>query len=68
MIDANWTIGHTEPLAVFIYRLSYLIASYKLQIVLTFQTTVKWFLISYSFSCVSSWLTPISVLFYNYFF
>jgi hypothetical protein len=29
MIDTNWTIGHTEPLAVFIYRRSYLIASYK---------------------------------------
>jgi len=29
MIDANWTIGYTEPLAVFIYRRSYLTASYK---------------------------------------
>jgi len=29
MIGANWTIGHTEPLAVFIYQRSYLIASYK---------------------------------------
>jgi hypothetical protein len=29
MIDANWTIGHTEPLAVFIYRRSYLIASHN---------------------------------------
>jgi hypothetical protein len=31
MIDANWTIGHTstEPLAVFMYQRSYLMASYK---------------------------------------
>ena len=29
MIDANWTIGYTEPLAVFIYRRSYRIASNK---------------------------------------
>jgi hypothetical protein len=29
MIDANWTIGHTEQLAVFIYQLSYRIASNK---------------------------------------
>ena len=29
MIDANRTIGYTEPLAVFIYRRSYLTASYK---------------------------------------
>jgi len=31
MIDANWTIGHTEPPAGFtrIYRRSYLIASYN---------------------------------------
>ena len=29
MIDANRTIGHTEPLAVFIYQRPYLIASYK---------------------------------------
>jgi len=29
MIDANWTIGHTEQLAGFIYQRSYLIASYK---------------------------------------
>jgi len=29
MIAPNWTIGHILPLAVFIYQLSYLIASYK---------------------------------------
>jgi len=29
MIDANWTIGYTEQLAVFIYQRSYRIASYK---------------------------------------
>jgi len=29
MIDANWTIGHTEQLAEFIYQRSYRIASYK---------------------------------------
>jgi len=29
MIDVNWTIGHTEQLAVFIYQQSYRIASYK---------------------------------------
>jgi len=29
MIDANWTIGHTETPALFIYQRSYLIASYK---------------------------------------
>jgi len=29
MTDANWTIGYTEPLAVFIYGRSYSIASYK---------------------------------------
>jgi len=27
MIGANWTIGHTEQLTVFIYQRSYLIAS-----------------------------------------
>jgi len=29
MVDANWIIGHTEQLTVFIYQRSYLIASYK---------------------------------------
>ena len=29
MIDANWTIGHTETLAVFIYQWLFLTASYK---------------------------------------
>jgi len=27
MIDAHWTIGHTEPTAVFIFQRPYLIAS-----------------------------------------
>jgi hypothetical protein len=29
MVDANWTVGHTERPAGFIYRRSYVIASYK---------------------------------------
>jgi len=29
MIDANWTIGHTETPAVFIYQRAYLIVPYK---------------------------------------
>jgi len=29
MIDANWTIGHTERMAVFIYQRSDRMAAYK---------------------------------------
>ena len=44
MIDAHSNLGHNESQAVCIYLYSYLIASYKLQIVLTLQITANCFL------------------------
>jgi len=46
MIDAYWTIGHTEPTAGFIYQRSYLIASYKAVNNVDFA---NYFQISYAF-------------------
>jgi len=54
MIGSYSKLGRNEQLAAFVYLHGYFIASYKLEIVLTLQITVKLFLNSYSFSCVSS--------------
>ena len=41
MIDANWTIDHTEQLAMFIYQRSYHIAPYKNVNHVDFENTIK---------------------------
>jgi len=53
MTDANWTIGHTEPLSVFIYQWSYLIASYKNVNHVDFANHYQIFMHFYSHSSIS---------------
>jgi len=53
MIEANWTIGHTEQMTVFIYQRSYLIASYKNVNHVDFANTIKFIMHFYSDSSIS---------------